>query len=290
MGKSLKRREFIQLAAAGSALCAAGPKLWPFNAAAQAADPRLISPGCRGTKVKVARLFVAVPKGPWPKPTLDLEQEIAFYRAEFARMKDEFADIDFAVDELVGTPAQVAALRDKLAEVDGILAIHLSIDVGDIFNEILAASKPTIIFARPYSGHEWVGFGELRSRPQGAKLDCLLTSDTGQLAVAVRPFRAIHHLREAKVINLTTHDFSEYAGKVRSKFGTDIQPVELDRMVALYDGISEKAAREEAKRWIKGATQVVEPSPAEIYKSARLALAFEKLLDAEKATVMTVDC
>jgi len=290
MGKALKRREFIQLAAAGSALCAAGPKLWAFNAAGQGAVPGLISPGCRGTRVKVARLFVAIPKGAWPKPTLDLEQEVAFYRAEFARMKDEFADIDFTVDELVGTPAQVSALRGKLAEVDGILVIHLSIDVGDIFHEILAAGKPTIIFARPYSGHEWVGFGELRGKPQGAKLDCLLTSDTGQLATAVRPFRAIHHLREAKVINLTTHDFSEYAGKVKTKFGTEIRPVGLDRMVALYGGISEKAAREEANRWIKGATQVVEPSAEEIYKSARLALAFEKLLDEEKATVMTVDC
>src|SRR4030042_136287 len=162
MGKALKRREFIQLAAAGSALCAAGPKLRAFNTADQAAGPGLVRPGCRGTKVKVARLFVAIPGGNWPKPTLDLQQEIAFYRAEFARMKDEFADIDFAVDELVGTPAQVATLRDKLAGVDGSLVILLNIDVGDIFNEILAAGQPTIILTRPYSGHEWVGFGALR--------------------------------------------------------------------------------------------------------------------------------
>ena len=290
MPRRLRRREFIQLAAAGSALCAAGPKLWPFNAAQQAAGPNLISPGCRGTKVKVARLFVAIPKSPWPKPTLDLQKEIVFYRAEFARMKEEFTDIDFTVDELVCTPAQVAALRDRLAEVDGILAIHLNIDVGDIFHEILAVSKPTIIFARPYSGHEWVGFGELRSQPQGAKLDCLLTSDTSQLAVAVRPFRAIHHLREAKVINLTTADFSEYAGRVKSKFGTEIKPVGLDRMLALYDRTSDKAAREEADRWIKGASQVVEPAAEDIFRSAKLALAFERLLDEEKATVMTVDC
>jgi hypothetical protein len=290
MGGGLKRREFIQLAAAGSAICAAGPKFWPFGAADQAAGSTLISPGCRGTKVKVARLFVAIPRGNWPKPTLDLQQEIAFYRSEFARMKDEFADIEFAVDELVASPAQVSALRDRLAKVDGILVIHLNIDVGDIFNEILATAKPTIIFARPYSGHEWVDFGELRRQPLGARLDCLLTSETSLLALAVRPFRAIHHLREAKVMNLTTHDFSEYAAKVRSKFGTEIKPLGLDRMVALYDGISDKAAIEEADRWIKGAAQVVEPPTEDIFRSAKLALAFEKLLDEEKATVMTVDC
>jgi len=289
MSKGLRRREFIQLAA-GGALCAAGPRLWPFTEAGQGTGSRLVSPGCRGTKVKVARLFVAIPRGNWPKPTLDLQQEIAFYKAEFTRMKDEFADIDFAVDELVASPAQVSALLDRLAKVDGILAIHLNIDVGDIFHEILAAAKPTIIFARPYSGHEWVDFGEIRRQPLGAKLDCLLTSDTGQLAIAVRPFRAIHHLREAKVINLSTADFSDYAGKVKSKFGTEIKPVGLDRMVAIYDGISDQAAREEADRWIRGATQVVEPPPEDIFRSAKLALAFEKLLAEEDATVMTVDC
>jgi L-fucose isomerase-like protein len=34
----------------------------------------------------------------------------------------------------------------------------------------------------------------------------------------------------------------------------------------------------------------VEPSPEDIYKSCKLALAFEKLLDEEDATVLTVDC
>ncbi len=288
MAKILNRREFIQLAAAGGAVCLAGPRLWPFAGRFQSSP--LISPGCRRTRVKVARFFMGIPESHWPKPTLDLQKEIAFYRGEFDRMKGEFADIDFAVDELVSSPAQVAALRQKLSGVDGILAIHLSIDIWDILKTILEAGRPTIVFARPYSGHEWVHFGELRRQPLGARMDCILTNDTGQLAVAVRPFRAIHHLREAKVMNLTTRDFSDYAGQARDKFGTEIKPVGLDRMVAIYDSISDRDARVEAERWISDAVRVVEPSTADIYKSAKLALAFEKLLDEENATVMTVDC
>jgi L-fucose isomerase-like protein len=41
---------------------------------------------------------------------------------------------------------------------------------------------------------------------------------------------------------------------------------------------------------MKEAAQVVEPSREDIFKSAKLALAFEKLLGQEDATVMTVDC
>ncbi len=288
MARILKRREFIQLAAAGGAVCLAGPRLWPFAGRVQSSP--LISPGCRRTKVKVARLFMGIPESHWPKPTLDLQKEVAFYRGEFARMKGEFADIDFAVDELVSSPAQVAALRQRLSGVDGILAIHLSIGTWDILTGILEAGRPTIVFARPYSGHEWVHFGELRRQPLGARVDCILTNDTGQLAMAVRPFRAIHHLREAKVMNLTTRDFSDYASQAGDKFGTEIKPASLDRMVAIYDSIEDRDAKIEAERWISGAVRVVEPSTADIYKSAKLALAFEKLLDEEKATVMTVDC
>ena len=289
MTRGLNRREFIQLsAAAGAAVCLGRPDLWAGGE--QVAGSPLISPGCRRTKVKVARLYMAIPGSAWPKPTLNLQDEIAFYQAEFARMKDEFADIEFPVDELVTSPAQVAALRDRLARVDGIVVIQLNIEIWDILKEILGAAQPTMIFARPYSGHEWVNYGELRQQPLGAKMDCLLTSDTGQLAVAVRPFRAIHHLREAKVLNLTTRDFSEYAAAARDKFGTEIKPVGLDRMVTVYNSIDDREAKAESDRWIRGAAKVVEPQPDQIFKSAKLALAFERLLAEEDATVMTVDC
>ena len=288
MSQELKRREFIQLAAAGSALCLSGPRLWGLGGRQSGAP--LASPGCRGSKAKVARLFMGTSEGLWPKPAMDFQREMEFYRDAFARMKGELAGIEFPVDELVTSPQQVAALRSRLAETDGILAVHFNIGINDILRETLAAGKPTMVYARPYSGHEWVHFGQLRREPLGARMDCILSSDTSQLAVAVRPFRAIHHLREAKIMNLTTADFSAYAGKVKAKFGTEIKRVDLDRVVALYNGVSDKGARAEAERWTKGASRVVEPSADDILKSAKLALAFEKLLEEEGATVMTVDC
>ncbi|OGD18486.1 MAG: hypothetical protein A2W03_05030 [Candidatus Aminicenantes bacterium RBG_16_63_16] len=286
--EGLNRREFIRLAGTGAAICLAGPGLRPLRAAPQGSP--LISPGCRGSKVKVARLFMANPGSAWPKPSLDLHQEIAFYRGEFARRKEDFADIDFCVDELVTKQGQVTALKERLLGADGVLVIQLNIEIGDLLKEILMAGRPTMLFARPYSGHEWVGYGALRGEPLGAKLDCLLTSDTGALSLAVRPFRAIHHLREARIINLSTADFSGYAGKMKAKFGTEIRPVSLSRLVDFYDDISDKDARAETEAWLREAAQIVEPSREDVFKSCKLALAFEKLLADEDATVMTVDC
>jgi len=288
MSSPLKRREFLQIAATGTILGleASGIPL----PAASLGGPKLISPGCRRSKVKVARLYMGSAEGLWPKPNLDLQAEVQSYQIEFAKLQDQLADVDFVVDELVTSPQQVVALQDRLGSVDGILVIHLNIGIEPTLKEILRAGRPTVVFAVPYSGHEWAGFGALQREPLGARMECLLTSDTAQLAAAVRPFRAIHHLREAKVLDLTTDPVEPFAGEIRSKFGTEIKPIERERVIRAYEAVNDAEARAEAERWVQGATKIVEPSREDIYKSARLALAFEKLLEEEDATVMTVDC
>jgi L-fucose isomerase-like protein len=60
-------------------------------------------------------------------------------------------------------------------------------------------------------------------------------------------------------------------------------------VLALYDGVAIRRPGR-ADRWIKGAVAVVEPSPEEIFKSCKLALAFGKLMDEENATALTADC
>jgi hypothetical protein len=285
----MKRREFVQLTLAGSALGLAAPSLAALGA--EAKGPKLISPGCRRSKVKVARLFMGNPESrAWPKPDLNLEEDVRFYRSQFAKLKEELADVEFVVDELVATADQVAAMKEKLQDVDGILVIHLTMRINPILHAILAVGKPTMVFAAPYSGHEWTGFGPLQKQELGAKMGCLLTSDYGQLALAIRPFRAIHHLREAKILNVTSRSFAGYAEPIKEKFGTEIIQVSLERMLEACNAVDDQAAKAEADRWIKGAVAMVEPSPEDIFKSCKLALAFEKLLDEEDATVMTVDC
>lgn len=269
-------------------MCLAGTKL--FSSGTGQISSKLVSPGCRGTKVKVAKIYMGVPEPHWPKPTLDLEKEIRFYEARFAEYKKELSDVDFVVNRLVSSAEQMEGLKNNLKDVDGILAIHLTIWIGRILDAVLEQDKPTVVFAAPYSGHEWVGYGDLLRQERGSRMECMLTSDYSQLERAIRPFRAIHHLREAKILNLTTNDFGEYANKAKNKFGTEIQKIELDRILRAYEAVDDVDAQAETIRWIKEAEKVVEPSKEEIFKSCKLALAFERLLDEEEATALTVDC
>jgi hypothetical protein len=290
--KSISRRNFLKTSAAGGVACVAGKTLFSQSAISGpgAGGAKIVSPGCRGTKVKVAKLYMGKPEPHWPKPTLDLAAEVRFYESEFARLAPEFADVDFTVNELVTSPEEVLALGDRLKDVDGVLAVHLTIWIGPILDAVLDQKKPTMLYAAPYSGHEWTGYGSLLNQEKGAQLECLLTSDTNELAFAVRPFRALHHLREAKVLNLTTRPFEDYAGAVREKFGVRIERIGLARVLAAYDAVKETDARAETDRWLLGAERVVEPSRNEVFNSCRLALALERVLDEEEATVMTIDC
>jgi hypothetical protein len=300
MKKNIERRDFIRLTTVGSVLCLGTPCLFGapdllgtsgiMGFYTNPQGPEIISPGCRGTKVKVARLFMGNTVGLWPKPDLNLEDEIGFYKDRFAELGDELSDVEFVVDKLVSTPEEVVSIKDELSGVDGILVIHLTLQISTVLNEILSAGKPTMIFAVPYSGHEWSNFGSIMKQPIGAKMGCILSSDYKQLAFAIRPFRAIHHMRESKILNLTTDSFNEYAESVSEKFGTQINRIELSQVLDAYNSIKDKDAKEETDKWINGAAMVVEPSREEIFKSCKLALAFEKLMDDAGATIFTADC
>ncbi len=283
------RREFLRWVSVVSAMSAIGSK----TVSAGTSQPQktdLISPGCRKSKVKVAKVYLGVPKAHWPTPLLDLRKERMRYEKEFERMKGEFADVDFTVNELISSPEQIPQFADKFKEADGILLIHLSMGIGSTLMEILKFQRPTMLFAAPYSGHEWSWFGRLKNQPEGALFDCILSSDFSQLAVAIRPFRAIHHLREAKILDVTARPQTSYAQAIKEKFGTDYKAIDRERVLKLYESIPDSEAVAEAKRWISGAEKVVEPSRDEIIRSCKLALALQRLLDEEEATVVMVDC
>ena len=289
MNQEIQRRQFLQISAGGTAMALSRANLMAARCCAQPTT-RLTSPGCRRTKVKVARIYVAGPRTDWPRPGLDLAAEVRSYQPVFDELKDELKDVEFTVDRLITSPKEAEAIQEELKKADGVLVIQLGITIHNILVKILEAGKPTVAFAIPYSGHDWASWGWLTKQPIGAHFDAILTSDRKQLAAAIRPIRAIHHLREAKILDVTERLPVEFAKQMKEKFGTEIKQVGLKDVVAAYNAVDEAQARAETDRWIEEATKIVEPSKENIYKSCRQALAFEKMLADEDATVLTVDC
>ena len=96
-------------------------------------------------------------------------------------------------------------------------------------------------------------------------------------------------LANGQDLKVTTRSPGQYNKIIQEKFGTEIKVIGLERMQKpRFRG--RQAGKGRSQAMDPGATAVVEPTEEEIIKSCKLALAFEKLLDEEAATVMTAEC
>ncbi|NQT83161.1 hypothetical protein HQ563_09065, partial [bacterium] len=125
MKEAISRREFMRLAAAGGGLYIGGSSVFGYGARRK--KSRLISPGCRTSKVKVGRIYLGIPEAHYPDPALDLKKEVTVYQSKFAKLQKELSDVEFVVDELVTSVDQVRRLTKRLKQADGILVIHLTL-------------------------------------------------------------------------------------------------------------------------------------------------------------------
>ncbi|MBI4579987.1 MAG: hypothetical protein HY718_09820, partial [Planctomycetes bacterium] len=200
------------------------------------------------------------------------------------------ADIEFLDNRLVRDNKAVAEMVRQYKDVDGILAVPVCMGSGVMLNIMADSGIPTISFAWPYSGHEWHIVPNLIK--DGKKIDVIPSSDFADAAAAYRQFRAIHRLKETKVLYVGGgHPAPEkYVAEVKAKFGTQIDTLDYKRIVETYEALDAAAVEAETDRWIKNAEKVVEPPREDIAKSARMCLALQKVLADEKAQAITINC
>jgi hypothetical protein len=84
-------------------------------------------------------------------------------------------------------------------------------------------------------------------------------------------------------------DTPKYQENLKSIFGIDMIREDPEEIINYYDEIKDGEAKEIAAKWIKDALKV-EPTEKTIINSAKLYLAFKKLLKEKKITFFTPDC
>lgn len=175
----ISRRTFLEGVAAGAAsmsVMAAGEGVLAADSPAPAAL----------RKVRIAKVYFGVEKPGWPKATVDVEAERQRFEKELARLQPALADLDILDCGLVNHKTDLAALKQKLAGVDGILVLQLTMGAGKLLDEILSLKTPTVLFAETYCGHEWHTVAA-RQR-EGQRIDCWGSSKledvAGRAAVA----------------------------------------------------------------------------------------------------------
>lgn len=240
----------------------------------------------------VRKVYVAVKKPTWPRPTIEVEQTRAELEARLNEVeKKNPGVVRFTGGELVRTMEDAAAWvkGPGAAEADGNLVVTITSGSDGMVNTIGKSGLPTLLFLRPYAGHAWASFSGFAQ--QGNKADVLASSNFDDLDIYMRIFYTIHQMRHSKVIVVVPGQGRErQADDYSRQFGTTFQYMKYSDLKDAYDAVDARLAGQEAEKFTRGALRVIEPTPEKIQRALRFYLGVKELLKREKANCITIDC
>jgi len=284
MKKEISRREFLGTTTGALAVGAA-----TAAASRAVAAQSEVAPECRGSKTRIGKVYLGRPRPGWPLHVLDLKAEVKRFEAELAKLQPQLSDVEFVGGDLIANNDQLARAKKRLEGVDGILAIHLALGTGGFLTSLLDLGVPTVLFSMPYAGHEWHTIAPLQR--QGKKVDCYPSSDYADLVTAIRPLRAIHRLRESKVLCINDRrPDPKYVDAVNTKFGVEIKAIKVNDLLKACKQADEAQVEAEAQRWIDEAEKIVEPKRPDILKAAAMYFGMKNMLEAARAQSITINC
>lgn len=284
MSMDLSRRCFLKSTAAGvlsSAVLAGLAERLAAATATPALGPK--------SKVRIGKLYLGREHPGWPMATVDVNADMKRFEAELSKLSAGLADVEFIEGGLIATDQQLAAAKEKLKGADGILVVHLTMGIGGQLQSLMELGIPVVLFALPYSGHEWHTIAGWQR--QGKLIDVFPSSKYEDVLVAIRPFRAIHRLKEARLLNVSTEPANAaYCGAIKGKFGTEVISLTLPDLQKAYAAADRGEAMADMRRWVKEARKIVEPTQDDILKSSVMYIAMRDLLAQHGAVAVTMNC
>jgi hypothetical protein len=286
MCPAISRRCFLKTTTTGALSSGALMALTERLAAATAATP--MPPVCK-TKVRVGKVYLGRPHPGWPSSAVDLPAEVKRFEQNLAKLGPALADVEFVEGGLIATDQDLAQAKEKFKDVAGILAIHLTLGTGPQMRSLLDLNIPTMVFTMPFAGHEWHVIAAWQR--EGRLVETHPSSRYEDIAVAIRPFRARHRLREARVLHISQGDADPgYCKAIQDKFGAEIRSLKLPDLQRAYQEADRSEAMADARRWIREAKKIVEPTKEEILKSSLMYVAMRNLLAQHQAVAITMNC
>ena len=280
----LSRRCFLKSTAAGAV------SLGAFAAWAERLTAATASSGAAAKpKVRVGKIYLGYPHPGWPSSTVDLDAEMKRFEEGIAKVAPALADVEFVESGLVRDEAQLAQAKEKFKDTTGILVLQLTMGILPQVKSLLELGLPVMVFTVPYAGHEWHTIAGLQR--EGKLIDVLPSSRFEDVAVAIRPFRAIQRLKEARILNVNYDDAdSVYCQAIQDKYGTRVISLKLPDLQKAYDEADAAEAQADADRWIGEAEKIVEPTQDDILKGSRMYIAMKNLLAQHQADAITMNC
>lgn len=280
MCENCNRREFISTTAVTGALWAAGS----VAAAAESSPPG----GDLRAKARIAVVFTGSPV-PDDRGWGVSESEITGITDRLKTIEKKLGNVEFVIGRSK-KPEVTAALLEQAGPEAPVLAVNVSI--GGLLRAIpltLLGERPLLVFSLPASGHDWMY--AYRWREEGKRVTMLATSDWDELERAARLLRVPPLMRQSRILVFPPLKGTAPAcspEEIKKRFGATVVLVPQQRFDELLEQVDETKARAEAEAWTQQAKRVVEPTPDDVLRAARVSLALERLMNDEKADSLAV--
>lgn len=294
MCQCISRRSFVAASlAGGNALAALGGSMTRSVQAAGSPDPRKAN-------TRIYTLYLGGPDPKWPSPTIDLEGERRVYEAELRRLAKIWrhrdrawdAPVEFIGGSLLRSAADFESVRAKLTEADGLLVFSLAIPDDGLTGKVLSLNIPMVFYLPSPSTASFIAVGN--AARGGKRVDVVHSSDLEEIAPHIRILDGMRRLKQTKVILLSTSRNSKLASynpdKMTQLFGVQFKEMNFDRLNQLMASADQREAERLADEFRAAASDVKEPSRADLVQAHRFYLAVKQMLAEEAATVMTIDC
>lgn len=259
----------------------------PLAVMRAAASPKVEPPPMPATKARLSLVFTH--PGPeregWPYLGYDYEKR----KTELtARLRAACPDVEFQPVACQGA-AEAQKILESTQQMDGYVVYLLGIP-SDAPVAIGMSNRPTLLVDDLYGGTGTFLRAYPEARRKGMKVAGVSSSRFEDVVDAVGAFTAIKKLAASTLLDVTDRDLTQAKRTYAETLGVTLRQLSEKELHAAY----EKADRAEARRWAGiwsgGAQKVLEPSPAEIEKSAAMYCGMRNLMVQNKAQGIAVDC
>lgn len=274
------RREFLGSGVVASGLALTGGA-W-LHAWAGELPPR------PRAKAKIGVLFTGTP-GPADRGWNTDPQHAEIMKARLAKAEKDLGNVELVIAEST-SPEQTAALLNKVGPGAPVLAINVScFSLTRVVKPILDGKHPTVVFSLPASGHDWMY--PHRWQRQGHPITLIPSSDCNELERALRLLRVIPLMRQTRIVLFPPARGTAPAqspDEIKKRLGAEVVAVAEKAFSELIAAADAKEVEAEAARWTKEAKKVLEPTPEDIMKAARVSVALQNLMKQEQAQGLAI--
>ncbi|UCE40805.1 MAG: hypothetical protein JSV17_15365 [Candidatus Aminicenantes bacterium] len=281
MKNKLSRREFLGKC---SAYTAGMTALSTFSMAGFTKKTKTFSrrKNLGKTRIKVVLAHPSSKEPCWPNIGYDFEAN----KAEFMKNLNKYCpDIEFHPVTARKDDDAVKILQSD-PTVDGYIVYLSGCLWGNVPETIAGAGKPTVMVDNLFAGSGEFLTSYAKVRREGFPVAAVSSSDFKDVAEAVCALDTIKMLKDSTVLVV--------GGKpdknIEEFFGTKMIGVAFPEINEAYNAADKATAQKWADQWMNAAAKIIEPSQADIVKSAILYVAMTDLMKKYDAQAIAVNC